>query len=113
ILPNDPDPMAIQHLRRYSNYMSPKLGLLSADTWTLVAIFLRNLLLNWTVLIPLLLTGLTIPRVAVSVASWNRAGQHPWVEKVAILAAFLSGMMCIAYMVAGLPSWRDRSRLSE
>ncbi|MEP7340966.1 MAG: hypothetical protein ABI977_24755 [Acidobacteriota bacterium] len=113
ILPNDPDPIAIQHLRRYSNYMSPKLGLFSADTWTLVAIFLRNLLLNWTVLIPLLLGALTIPRLAVSIASWNRAGQHPWVEKVAILAAFLAGMTCIAYMVAGLPSWRDRSRLSE
>lgn len=113
ILPNDPEPMPIQHLRRYSNYMSPKLGLLSADTWTLVAIFLRNLLLNWTVLIPLLLAALTLPRLAVSIASWNRAGQYPVVEKIAILAAFLTGVICVTYMVAGLPSWRDRSRLSE
>src|SRR2546421_72219 len=33
-----PEPEPVRHLRSYSNYMSPRLGLLSADTWTLVAI---------------------------------------------------------------------------
>src|SRR5689334_5118811 len=33
--PKDPDP--IQHLREYNNYLSPKMGLFSADTWTLLA----------------------------------------------------------------------------
>ena len=41
-----PEPEPIEHLRNYSNYLTPKLGLLSADTWTLVAIVIRNLLLN-------------------------------------------------------------------
>src|SRR5687768_12473832 len=39
----NPEPSQLQHLREYSNYMSPKTGLLSADTWTLAAIYLRNL----------------------------------------------------------------------
>src|SRR6185369_12206392 len=48
----DPDPDPIHFLRRYSSFITPKVGLLSADTWTFVAIYLRNLLLNWMVFIP-------------------------------------------------------------
>src|SRR5215471_20652735 len=45
----DPDNEApeIHWLRTYSNYLTPKLGLTSADTWAGIAIFLRNLILNW------------------------------------------------------------------
>lgn len=55
-------------LRKYSNYLSPELGLASADSWTLIGTYLRNLLLNWLVLIPLLLALLAIPRLYVSLA---------------------------------------------
>src|SRR5262249_12763068 len=65
--PLSPEPDPIVHLRTYSNYMSPKVGLLSADTWTLVAIFIRNLILNWLVLLPLILLVLMVPRFCVSV----------------------------------------------
>jgi Patatin-like phospholipase len=51
----------VRHLRQYSNYLSPRLGVLSADTWTLVATFLRNLLLVWLVLVPLLAAVAAIP----------------------------------------------------
>jgi hypothetical protein len=33
---------SIEHLRSYSSYLSPTTGLLSADTWTLAASWLRN-----------------------------------------------------------------------
>ena len=36
------EPREIRHLRAYSNYLTPKLGLLSADTWTSLAIFARS-----------------------------------------------------------------------
>lgn len=36
---------SIAYLRRYSNYLSPKMGLLSADTWSMVTVWLRNTLL--------------------------------------------------------------------
>ena len=48
----DVEPPEISWLRSYSNYLTPQVGLLSADTWTGAAIFLRNLLLNWLVIIP-------------------------------------------------------------
>src|SRR3954454_13268393 len=57
----NPEPEQIQNLRSYSNYLSPRLGLLSADTWTLIGTYLRNLILNWFVLLPLLAAVLTIP----------------------------------------------------
>jgi hypothetical protein len=69
--PSDPgtaDP--IGHLRDYNNYLSPKLGVLSADTWTLIATVLRNLLLNWLVLIPLLMAALLVPRLYLSFLSF-------------------------------------------
>lgn len=57
----------ITYLRSYSNYMSPRVGLLSADTWTLIAVYLRNLLLNWTVFIPLLAALLLLPTLLVEI----------------------------------------------
>jgi hypothetical protein len=52
--PDGPDvePPEIAWLRTYSNYLTPKLGIASADTWTDVAIYLRNLILNWLVIVP-------------------------------------------------------------
>src|SRR5207245_458582 len=45
----------LRWLRRFSSYLSPRYGLRSPDTWTLAAIYIRNLLLNWLVLLPCLL----------------------------------------------------------
>jgi Patatin-like phospholipase len=61
--PGEPDP--IQHLRDYNNYLTPKLGFFSADTWTVTATVIRNMTLNWLVLVPLLLFALMIPRLIV------------------------------------------------
>lgn len=60
---NDVEPKEITHLRSYSNYMSPRLGIFSSDTLTLIAVFLRNLLLNWTVLLPIIAAVLLLPRI--------------------------------------------------
>jgi hypothetical protein len=61
-----PDP--IQHLRDYNNYLAPRLGLFSVDTWTLVATVARNMFLNWLVFVPLLLAALMAPRLMLSLA---------------------------------------------
>lgn len=63
--PNKPrhEPEPVSWLRTYSNYLSPRLGLMSADSWTLVGTYLRNLLLNWLVLVPFLLALIAVPLV--------------------------------------------------
>jgi hypothetical protein len=43
-LPRPPEP--IEWLKKYSSYLTPARGILSTDTWTAVAIWLRNTLLN-------------------------------------------------------------------
>jgi Patatin-like phospholipase len=48
----DDEPLPIRHLRAYSSYLTPKLGLTSGDTWTAVTLIVRNLILNWLILVP-------------------------------------------------------------
>ena len=36
---------SVAHLRRYSNYLSPKVGFFSADTWSMFTVWIRNTLL--------------------------------------------------------------------
>jgi hypothetical protein len=50
---NDP----IHHLRLFSNYLTPRKGLLSADTWRATTVVGRNLVLTWLVLLPVLLAA--------------------------------------------------------
>ncbi|MEO8351991.1 MAG: patatin-like phospholipase family protein, partial [Chthoniobacteraceae bacterium] len=57
----EPEPKPVRHLRRFSNYVSPTLGLFSADTWALIATALRNLFLNWSVLVVGIAALLVIP----------------------------------------------------
>ncbi|MFI4999648.1 MAG: hypothetical protein ACHQK9_07190 [Reyranellales bacterium] len=50
----DVEPEQIEWLRENSNYLTPKLGLTSGDFWTAVALYFRNLILNWLVIVPVL-----------------------------------------------------------
>jgi hypothetical protein len=54
----------IRFLRSYSNYLTPRAGLLSQDTWAVVTIYLRNFLLNLSILITALSALLLLPRLA-------------------------------------------------
>ena len=65
----NPNPLAaavrpIRYLREYSNYLTPKTGFLSADTWTMLGIFSRNALLNQVILVSLFAGFLLLPRLA-------------------------------------------------
>lgn len=44
----------IHHLRLFSNYLIPRRGLLSLDTWGAAAYLTRNLALTWAILLPIL-----------------------------------------------------------
>lgn len=60
--PLAPEPEPLDNLREYSNYLTPQMGIASVDTWGSVAIVLRNLLLNWLVMLPMLAVVVTIPQ---------------------------------------------------
>jgi Patatin-like phospholipase len=48
----DEEPEALKHLRAYSDYLTPRLGVLTPDTWTILAIYFRNILINLLMLVP-------------------------------------------------------------
>jgi Patatin-like phospholipase len=72
----DPEPQPIRHLREFSNYLTPKTGLTSVDFWTLIATFIRNMFLNWLVLISWLAAAMMIPRLCLAAINlqpdWSR-----------------------------------------
>jgi hypothetical protein len=55
------EPGPVSWLRQYSNYLTPRVGLLSADTMTGVATWMRNVLLNQVILAALGLALLCLP----------------------------------------------------
>jgi hypothetical protein len=56
-------PEPIRWLRRYSNYLTPQKGLLTADTWVAFTTWLRNTILNQIILIAGLLFLSLLPHV--------------------------------------------------
>jgi len=101
----DPEPPEVLHLRKFSAYLSPKLGLLSADTWTLIATVLRNILLNWFVLFPALVCILAIPQLVRAVILFGGSDIARTVLRYASLGLIAAS---IVYVVIDLPSAGDR-----
>ena len=73
----EPEPEPIDHLRQYSNYLSPRVRLTSADGWSLIAIYLRNLLANLLALLPALLALFLVVRSLAATCAWSSPG---WVR---------------------------------
>lgn len=109
------EPEPIRHLRSYSNYLSPKLGFLSADTWTLIAIYLRNLTLNWLVLVPLIAAVLMIPRIYGGIINKIKTGtvgaeyitSHPKLMSAILYIGIIAGGFAIAYIGFNRPSVKN------
>jgi hypothetical protein len=55
----------LQQLRRYSSYLTPRKGFLTADTSTIVMLYVRNLLLNWLIIVPLVLALIALIKILV------------------------------------------------
>jgi hypothetical protein len=122
----DPDSPPIRYLRRYSSFITPKVGLLTADTWTFIAIYLRNLLLNWIVLIPLLLGVLTLPRIIVALTLAPTTQTEPlffiptpsgdfgiFGRHVFLFAGLLLISWALAYIMFNRPIVREELRQSS
>jgi hypothetical protein len=88
----DVEPPELSWLRAYSNYLTAKVGLGSADTWTGVAIFLRNLLLNWLVIVPAVALVLLALKLIATFAIALARIEHAWWPHVFIA---LLGIACL------------------
>jgi hypothetical protein len=111
------EPREIAWLRRYSNYLTPKLGLMSADSWTAVAISLRNLLLNWLVVLPILCLLLLVLKLITVGLAW--LGKYPPVDPSSgtlVGVLFFIGIFCAGlslFFTARHRPTRGRSRVDQ
>ena len=107
------EPRPLRHLREFSNYLSPRPGLFSADTWTLAFTYVRNLVLNWLVFLPLLAALLMLPRMVVATINLSRplVDEAPewrrWVLPLtALLVAGLLAAEALYYIAKQRPIWK-------
>jgi hypothetical protein len=108
--PIDPEPKQLVHLRTFSNYLSPRLGLLGADTWTMISTLVRNIILNWLVLIPILIALLIFPRMWLSFLYGHalddaaRAFHATVGFPLSLVIGFVADVIALTYIGLNLPS---------
>lgn len=83
------EPPEVTWLRRFSNYLTPRAGILSADTLTAVATWLRNTLLNQVLLalglsLLIALVWGTVWVAAQPVTAWHWAAGGVWLAATAV-----------------------------
>jgi hypothetical protein len=91
----DKEPEQIRFLRVFSNYLTPKVGFFSADTWCAAAIILRNILLNLVVLLASLVALLLAPRVVLQAAGWLQ----PLIKNNEVWVDFSLGLLLLIPLV--------------
>lgn len=97
-LGDEDEPAEIKNLRENSNYLTPRVGIGSNDTWTALAISFRNVSLNWLLFGPLLVLVALIPNIfltSVVAFPWRAAATPD------ILPAFLG----LGALGLGIASW--------
>jgi predicted acylesterase/phospholipase RssA len=100
--PDRVEPPEITYLRSYSNFMSPRPGAASTDTWTLVAVYLRNLLLNWTVAVPLIAAALMLPRFLAALI--DRENYTGAIQFSIWAVSAVAGIVTVANIIAMRPT---------
>ena len=99
------EPREIRQLRSGSNYLSPTTGL-SGDTLALIATFVRNLLINWTMLLPLLLAATLVPMINVAIVDSVINSSVHWAvwQDFFFFGAAGAALLALTYMTSDLPS---------
>ncbi|WP_435010763.1 patatin-like phospholipase family protein [Tundrisphaera lichenicola] len=74
----DEEPQPLRHLRSYSSFMFPRPGILSADTWTVIMIWVRNVSINLLMLLPMAMLLVVAARMTVhAFVRFNPVGYDP------------------------------------
>lgn len=80
---SDPEPQPIRHLREYTSYLTPSYGF-TLDTMTLIAIVLRNLLLNWMILVPAVVVLFCAPELIFQISASVPLGMSEWFSRYSV-----------------------------
>jgi Patatin-like phospholipase len=91
------EPAPVTFLRDYSNYLTPRKGLLGADTWTAIATYSRNVLLNQTILIGFLGAMVFLPWILGSVFDYG-----PVLEPKPLVIGAMAAILIMFAVAAGV-----------
>jgi hypothetical protein len=96
--------LQVSSLRANSNFLTPKTGITSADTWTGILLWVRNVLLNWTVFIPALIFAVLAPNLYLALMTWFAAlGQ----TRATLFGYDLAEvLLCIASISLTIATWQ-------
>jgi len=102
------EPDEIHFLRKYTSYLTPRAGAVSTDTWTLPAIYLRNVLLNLTLLVAVFGALTSVALFWVRLCRVSPADLHldPWVFAFPAVLLAIGG---VASMAVGMECTSDET----
>jgi Patatin-like phospholipase len=96
--PNAESQKPLRFLRQFSNYLTPTVGLLSFDTWTMAAVYLRNVTLNQITLVAAFSALLILPRMFGALINFESTFSPPCDLVLTGIAAAL--LVCSVYFVS-------------
>lgn len=94
------EPDQVRFLRRYATYLAPRSGMLSADTWSMLAIYLRNLILNLTLLVVFGAGVLLVPDLVLWLTRFSRDSES-WLWE-ALFAVLVFSAVTVGIGLGGL-----------
>jgi hypothetical protein len=92
----DEEPEPIHHLRSYSSYMAPELGLLTADTWTIIVIWVRNVAVNMMMFFPMMMALVLVARLLLNLygtLTTESIGRSLTTQTLSLIPLGLGGLM--------------------
>jgi hypothetical protein len=93
-----PEPETVSRLRHLIKFLDPRTGGLSADVWTLTGTIVRNLLVNWMVLVPLIAAAAMLPRLYLGLL--GLPSQPELVSRETLEALYRHHWMLVVVLVA-------------
>ena len=99
IQPNVASPLS--HLRKYSNFLTPRSSIFSTDFFALFTLYFRNLFLNWLIIVPLILITVLLAKIVSLGFWWTRYGyvatpqDQAWL--LALFVIFVAGFAGSAF----------------
>lgn len=100
------EPREIRHLRENSRYLTQKSGLASGDTWAAFAIWLRNLVLNWLLILPLIGAVTLVPKILMAALAAGGSVSQATPFMVLALVLYATAVMVMAF---NRPRWTRRN----
>jgi hypothetical protein len=95
----------LQYLRSYTSYLTPDRGPFTADMLSVVAIYLRNLFLNWLIIVPLIVAVLAVLK-AIAGVIWSLPADRV-VSSPFVLAAICGAGIATMESLRQRPGWES------